>query len=116
MRSAVGQPDEGRSHHFFRLALGATVLLFCLSASAAQKLSRDLPQAANGRQVNVIVQFASHPSQADFDRITYRGARLKAKFSHLRSAVFTVAPEALRGIAADRHVAYVSADRAVRAT
>jgi hypothetical protein len=71
-------------------------------------LSGDLqglpPQAA----VDIIVQFKNPPAAVDLAAIAQLGATLKRTFPNIRAGLFKVPAAALRGIAANPNVVYIS--------
>src|SRR5215469_16991251 len=98
--------DEGRA---IALALSLTVAAF-----GGSKLSRDLQVSRGHVNVDVIVQFANQPGDADVTRVLSKShGKLKARFARYRGGAFTVPASALNKIADDPNVAYVSLDRKV---
>src|SRR5215467_13774559 len=81
------------------------------SAFAAGKSSKDLQSLPNGSTVDVIVQFAQSPDNADLVRIASTGAHAKKLFKHFTGGVFTLPAAAIAAISADRIVTYISPDR-----
>ena len=108
--------DDNKTHCAHRplrlsMSLLALGLLPVMAAMGAGKLSADLQSLSPSASVDVIVQFTTPPSAADLSKVAQQGGRLKAKFRHIPAAAFTVPAAALKGMAADARVKYVSRDR-----
>ena len=79
----------------------------------AGRLAPDLPD--NGREnVDVIIQFNEAPGQRDFDSVN--GGELKRKLPAIDGALFSMPAKALKGLANNPRIKYVSPDRNVFAT
>src|ERR1041385_2186363 len=79
--------------------------------SAAGKLSKDLDGIAPGTQVDVIIQFADTPSNSHLAAINRAGGVQKASFHGIHGGLFTVPAAALKGLAMNPEITYISPDR-----
>jgi serine protease AprX len=78
------------------------------------ELSRILTQASSSNQrLQVIVQFRNSPSNSQVQRVTALGGRGQ-RLNGIRGGVFNLPVTALRALANDPEVAYISPDRSVR--
>jgi serine protease AprX len=93
------------------------ILLSALPAFARHpKFSADLDDSNGSASVNVIVQYSQTPTQKQFDGVRTRGGHLNRRLGTLRGAAFSVPASALRDLANDPDVTYISPDRPLRAT
>jgi subtilisin family serine protease len=81
------------------------------------KLSRDLSDMLQSKSgaMRVIVQYKNAPGATQFSRAQGRGAKLHASLSSVRAGVFTMSPAAIRALANDSDVAFISPDRPLKA-
>jgi serine protease AprX len=94
-----------------RLKIVLTIGLLSVSSLIAGQLSGDLQKLPPGAAVTIIVQFKNPPAAVDLAAITQLGGTLKRTFPNIRAGLFTVPAAALRGIAANPNVTYISPDR-----
>ena len=78
------------------------------------KLAPDLNNASPDRQVDVIVQYRVAPTAAHHNRVAARGGALHRKLDFIHGAHYRVPASAVRQLAADPDVAYVTPDRPVK--
>src|ERR1019366_1580169 len=103
-----------RSH--VRCAVFALLLLAAPCFGASPKLSPDLAGLDPASFVDVIVQFAALPDQAQAARIHALGGNPKLDLSLINAAVYSLPAAALNALANSPNVLYVSPDRQVAAT
>jgi serine protease AprX len=84
-----------------------------LAAAPAAKISPDLKTRATG-QVDVIVQYATVPSERQHQKIAAHGGKLKTRFGQFKAAAYTLQSDTVEDIAALPEVKYVSRDRQLR--
>jgi serine protease AprX len=105
-----------RRQHAYVIASRALALVLLLTAAAfgGSKLSRDLPVSRGNVDVDIIVQFAHQPGDADVTRVLSKShGKVKARFARYRGGTFTVPTAALDKIADDPNVVFISPDRKV---
>jgi serine protease AprX len=97
--------------------LGLSCLVCAGVAFAApRRVSKDLKQQSSAEWVNVIVQYRVPPTQMNFARVLAKGGALQHNLPAINGGAFTVKGSALKALAKDPDVAYISPDRTVRAT
>jgi len=98
------------------LTLGA--LLFSAEASFAgsPKLARDLEGKNPASQVDVIVQFRETPTQMHFSKVQTRGGLLRRQLGLVKAGAFRMPVSALKDLANDPDVTYISPDRPLYGT
>jgi serine protease AprX len=86
-------------------------------AGQHSKMSRDLSDMLQNKSgaMRVIVQYKSAPGATQFSRAQGRGAKLHGSLSSVRAGVFTMSPAAIRAMANDSDVAFISPDRPLKA-
>ena len=84
-------------------------------AQGNSKLARDLDGLHPGEKVDVIVQFHQVPSEADFDTVRRKGGNLKKGLPAVKGGVFSVPAAALKGLANNPAIKFISPDRNVNA-
>ena len=94
--------------------------IFLLTASIAfaqgnSKLARDLASLDPGTKVDVIVQFHRAPSEADFDKVRGQSGELKKGLPAVKGGLFSVPAAALKGLANNPAIKFISPDRQVGA-
>src|SRR5689334_2880583 len=95
------------------LVLGSSSSLFGDSRGSS-KLSPEFAGLAPGTKVDVIIQFRSNPDDSDLKNATSKGGALKNRYRFFKGAAFARMPvAALKGLAQDSHVTYISLDRSV---
>jgi serine protease AprX len=100
----------------------AVALIPIISAPAAwgqrhdQKLASDIPLGDPEKQVTVLVRFNKQPSPESFKKLHGRGAQLRHRLNLIPAAVVQISAGALRDLAADAEIAYISPDRPVSAS
>ncbi len=87
-----------------------------LAFAAPRRVSKDLKQQSSAEWVNVIVQYRVPPTQTNFARVFAKGGALQHNLPAINGGAFTVKGSALKALAKDPDVAYISPDRTVRAT
>ncbi len=85
----------------------ALLLVASTLALANPKLAKDLPSSNAAGLVDVIVQFRSMPGQADLDQLGHT----KRTFNIIRAVQLTLPAAAIRALANNPNVVYVSPDR-----
>ena len=100
--------------HFIRYAI------FLLTASIAfaqgnSKLARDLEGLHPGAKVDVIVQFNHAPDNDDFGVVKARGGKFKKGVPLVKGGLFSVPAAALKGLAKNPAIRFISPDREVNA-
>src|SRR5712692_2299893 len=87
------------------------ILVLLLTAAnlalADPKLAKDLPSSNAAGLVDVIVQFRSMPGQAELNQL----GQTKRTFNIIRAVQLTLPPAAIRALANNPNVVYVSPDR-----
>ena len=90
-----------------RAAAVSSLLLFCgLQAFGAQARGIKPPKA--GETVEVLVQYATQPTEEKHRRVTDRNGRIRAAFEHIPVAHYDVTSEALAGLEADPDVVSIN--------
>src|SRR3954451_22671823 len=79
------------------------------------KVAADVLARLQNGHVDVIVQFASTPSQENHDRVGRRGGELRGELPSIRAAIYSIPPQAVAALADDDDVVYISPDRPVEA-
>ena len=81
------------------------------------KMSADLATMLNGKSgaMRVIVQYKNAPGASQISRAQGRGATLHRTLSFVKAGVFTMSPAAIRALANDSDVAFISPDRPLKA-
>jgi serine protease AprX len=81
-----------------------------------QKLSSALQQLSSSEQrVNVIVQYASTPSEKDHSAFTAQGGSIMARYRRLKFGSYAVPANRLAGLAQNGNIKHISLDRPVSA-
>jgi serine protease AprX len=78
-----------------------------------EKISRDLRSQTGTALIDVIVQFRRAPQKAEIEGVVAKGASLRRSFRHVPAAVFRMPLQAVRAVASQSQVLYVSPDRIV---
>jgi serine protease AprX len=92
------------------------VHLLPLLCFGAPKLAPDLANLDPQSNVRVIVQFATPPGLQDHQRIQQAGGVHESDLDLVRGSVYSLPAAALKGLANNPNVLYVSPDRPVNAT
>src|SRR4051812_33271836 len=81
------------------------------------KMSADLAEMLkhNSGTMRVIVTYKNAPGSAQISKAQGRGARLNGNLSFVRAGAFTMSPVAIRKMANDNDVAFISPDRSLKA-
>src|SRR5215468_9035449 len=85
-----------------------------IGGSHREKLSPELRGSLQGRSVDVIVQYRGKPTARHYARVARAGGTSKVHLEGIRGAAFHLPGSALRTLANDPDVAYISPDRPVR--
>ena len=91
-----------------------SVLLPLLSVAlfaAHSKISPDLAKVPPAAQVDVIIQWSTHPNQAQHNQVIELGGVLRHCFSTINAAAYTIPVNALDALAQNPAVIYISLDR-----
>src|SRR6185369_5155500 len=91
----------------------ALVLVPFLGFSSSAKLAPDLAQIGPQSKVDVIIQFATPPGNAQHARIMQRGGLLKTDLDLVKAAAYSLPAAALDALADDPEIVYISPDREV---
>ncbi len=93
------------------------VILVLVAAAAAknEKLAPELQHQASRGSVDVIVQFHSRLSSKHHLKMASRGGRLRNELRVVNAATYSVPAAALKMLAKDPDVAYISPDRPLQA-
>jgi serine protease AprX len=86
-------------------------------AAVSAKVAPDLAQMLRGsssRSLRVIVQYKSDAGTTQMTRALSQGARLNSKLSMVHGGAFTMSPAAIRALAMDGDVAFISPDRKLK--
>jgi len=99
-----------------RNLLRIAVLLLSASLAFGQnpKLGRDLVGVNPGSKVDVIVQYDHVPTTSDHQNVRGSGGVLKRQYRHVRAGFYTVPASALKQLANNPHVTFITPDRPVR--
>ncbi len=91
------------------------LLVICTSSLAfAGKKSKDLEGIAAGKSVDVIVQYATAPTDANVTKARGKGATFRKHFKKIKASVFTIPAGKIDAMmAADPNITYVTPDRPV---
>jgi len=87
------------------------------NAAASGKLSPDLAQMLRGnagKPMRVIVQYKNAASSKQMAKSQFQGAKLNSTLSLVNGGAFTMSAAAIRLLAADANVAYISPDRKLK--
>ena len=93
----------------------ATLVFGSVASGHPAKLSPELEQVDANASVPVIVQFVNQPGDSDHQRISVRGGNLRSKLRSVRGAAYSVPAYALKDLAQDPTVKYISPDRPIAA-
>ena len=87
------------------------------SDAASFKMSPDLAQMLSGKSgaMRVIVTYKSAPGAMQISRAQGRGAKLHGSLALVKAGVYTMSPAAIRSLANDSDVAFISPDRPLKA-
>ena len=86
-------------------------------SSVNGKLAPDLArvlQGSSSRSMRVIVQYNQAPSANHFAKAQSVGAKLNSNLSLVNAGAFTMSPAAIRALAMDDNVAFISPDRKLK--
>src|ERR1017187_3786939 len=95
------------------VAVVGTVLLSGLQAFGATATGIRRPEP--GETVEVLVQYATQPTEEQHQRVTDRNGRIRAAFSHVPVAHYDVTPEALADLEANPDVVSINPNLPVSA-
>jgi hypothetical protein len=101
----------------FRSSRVAAVLgsvLFCGLQAFGATVTGIVPPKA-GETVEVLVQYATQPTEAQHRRVTDRNGRIRATFNHVPVAHYDVTPEALADLESNPDVVSIGPNRALAA-
>jgi serine protease AprX len=85
--------------------------LVAVAAARNEKLSPELKNQASRSSVDVIVQFHSRLTAKHHLRMASRGGRLRNELRVVNAATYSISAAALKNLAKDPDVAYISPDR-----
>ncbi len=87
------------------------------SSVANGKISPDLAamMANKAGAVRVIVQYKNAPATKQLSKTQFHGAKLNSSLSLIKAGAFTMSRAAIRALASDRDVAFISPDRQLKA-
>src|SRR5689334_20366559 len=102
---------KGRYTFFKLAALTSLAVLTSSGAWAAGKISRDLNGFQPAAKVDVIVQYATAPTDSDQADLTNHGGNARAAFRNINGILATIPAAALNALAANPNVKYMSPDR-----
>ncbi|MFZ3266194.1 MAG: S8 family peptidase [Terriglobales bacterium] len=88
--------------------------LVAVASAKNEKLAPELQNRASRDSVDVIVQFHSPLNAKHHQMVASRGGRLKTELSVVKAAAYTVPAAALKALAQDPEVAYISPDRSLK--
>ena len=97
-----------------------TLTLLVLGLQAAygkdklDKLAKDLEKLDRNTTVDVIVQFKQTPTEAQDQKVKSKGGVDKVKLDLIKGKAYSLPASALRELADDRDVVYISPDRPVK--
>ena len=91
-----------------RLKTLLTIGVLSFSSAAAANLSSELKNVPPAGSLDVIVQFRHPPTAKDLAALTARGGSRKVEFKSVHGGLFTLPAAALKNIAANPNVLYVS--------
>src|SRR5690348_7893322 len=92
-----------------------TILAASLCLAGQEKLAKDLPLDSDF-PVNVIVQFTQPPTAKSHAKVAAEGGRLQADLSVSHAGLYSIPAKALRGLANDPDVKFISPDRPLHST
>ena len=97
-------------------AVACLALAFTATGALAgdEKLSFDLKSNALNRNVEVIVQYKVHPTDAHHQRVVDLGGTLQSKMDYIQAGHYTVPPSALKSLSEDPDVAFVTPNRPLK--
>lgn len=98
------------------LMLSAVILSAGFAFAGSPKMSKDLEGRNTSDLVDVIVQFRQTPTQTHFSKLQARGGLLKRQLGLVKGGSFRLPASALKDLANDPDVAYVSLDRPLYTT
>jgi serine protease AprX len=78
------------------------------------KVSPELQSPSSDSSIDVIVQFNQVPTDKHYDKVRARGGNLKGALGLIKGALFSLPPGAVKDLADDPDVAYISPDRSLR--
>jgi serine protease AprX len=86
-------------------------------SEANGRISPDLAamMAHKSAAVRVIVQYKSAPGTKQLSKAQFQGAKLNSNLSFIKAGAFTMSAAAIRALASDRDVAFISPDRKLKA-
>jgi len=84
--------------------------------AAEHKIAAELRNRAPDETVDVIVQFRHPPTDAQHQRMLYRGAHLKRSLDIIQAAHYSLSANQIAAISEDPDVEFISPDRPVYAT
>src|ERR1700704_4571504 len=86
-------------------------------SEASGKISPDLAamMANKSGAVRVIVQYRNAPATKQLSKAQFQGAKLNSNLSFIKAGAFTMSAAAVRGLASDRDVAFISPDPKLKA-
>ena len=92
------------------------VLLACSTAWAGEskKLSRDLASLDPNSDVKVIVQWKDTPDDGKHQKVRKHGGQLRSTLKSIKAGAYSVPTSALKSLANDPDVLYVSPDRPLK--
>src|SRR5215510_3863898 len=99
-----------------RVFWGLAYLIPFVCFGSQEKLSPDLANVDPQATVRVIVQFATPPTAQDRQRVLQLGGDLEADLDLVNAGLYSVPAVALKGLANNPNVVYISPDREVTAT
>ena len=101
-----------RSAFWGKTAISSCALLLSATAAIGQnKVSKDLEAKQNDDQVDIIVQFKTHPNAELHQHVLHRGGVMRRELRGLHGGSYHVPASILAELANDPNVAYVSPDR-----
>ena len=98
-----------RNNHIFKNRAVAVVGIVLLSGiQAFGAIAKGINRPKTGETVEVLVQYATQPTEEQHRRVTDRNGRIRAAFEHVPVAHYDVTPEALADLEANPDVVSIS--------
>lgn len=93
------------------LSILSLALVATLTFAADPKIARDLEKADPASTADVIIQFKDAPTDAQHKKVAERGGIHKSTLNSAKAGVYTIPVSALKDLANDPEVVYISPDR-----